>query len=257
MFLYEISLVIRRILLSCRGGEVMRFLFLDTKYDAEMIRTIFNTYFNDESCEISHDVMTRKVMRKLILTPFRYDVIFCKIKPEEESKNHILLFFKYLWSKNKKLIFIFIIDTESVHLSVYKVPHIYVAKEPINKYHLNEALERIHYIMRFKNSNSKELLLHWKSNIFPITEQSIMYIRRIKHGIRVITSNKEYMHAEKLEDFIEHLTLSSFVRCAYSCVVNFKFIISIEGSVLEMQNGEFINVTRHYMKSFRKFIQDY
>lgn len=235
----------------------MHFLFLNTKGNEADMRKIFKYYFEDESLQLSFFNITQDIKKELILNPYIYDVIFCEIESTPIYANESLLLCKYMWFKNNKLIFIFMLKGDNVNISVYTVPHIYVIKKPLNQNNFAEAMERLsfykrHIVMPVDNNIS----IRWKSKTYMLDENSIIHIRRIKHGVEIISTNGLFRHSEKLERFMEKLNAEAFCRYAYSGIVNVRFIKKLERTSIEMSNGDLINIPKRFQHDVREFIYE-
>lgn len=235
----------------------MHFLFLNIKGNEEEMRKIFKYYFEDETLELNFLNLTQNIKDELILNPYRYDVIFCELVSGRIPVDENLLLCKYLWLKNNNLVFIFIVKNEEVNISVYTVPHIYVIKKPLSKSNFSAAMERLlfhkHQMEGFFNRN---ILLRWKSGVHMIDENSIIHIRRIKHGTEIISTEGLFRHSESMETFFKKINTDIFCRCAYSSIVNVKFVKRLEGNALEMSNGDLINIPRSFRHNVKEFIYE-
>lgn len=94
---------------------------------------------------------------------------------------------------------------------------------------------------------------------FLVQVEDIIYIEGINNDTYVYTTDDVYMVKDKLYELENTLFDKKFVRVSKSFIVSINYIDRIKPTfngklVLKLMNGQSLEVSRHYLKSFRKYL---
>lgn len=174
-----------------------------------------------------------------------YDILFLDIKLNEG--NGIDLAEKIL-SYNPKLIIIFISGYTEYYEEVYRVEHIYFISKPLDTERIKKAIDKAVNII--KEREVRKLVIKTKDGIEGIYPEEIIYIESKAHNVNIYTKEKVYCGVgyklDKIENALNSLSYSIFIRCHKSYIVNIIKIKKIEKNIITLDTDDKINVSRKY-----------
>jgi len=109
----------------------------------------------------------------------------------------------------------------------------YIIK-PVSVEKINDVLNRAiakhmeqHYIIN----------INWRDTILALDVCNVVFLEVSGRFIKFTTLDNHYYHAGKLEDYEKSLAPYGFIRCHQRCLVNMKYINSIESSIIITKLG--------------------
>ncbi|HOI47653.1 MAG TPA: LytTR family DNA-binding domain-containing protein [Bacilli bacterium] len=111
----------------------------------------------------------------------------------------------------------------------------------------------------YKNIQRKHLIGRLNDDVHILTYDQIMYIEGIDNDTFVTTNKGEYRVKEKLYELENQLASFQFVRVSKSYIVSVMKIAKIKPTfqgklILVMDNQQKLEVTRHYLPSFKQYL---
>lgn len=99
-----------------------------------------------------------------------------------------------------------------------------------------------------------------KERLYKIDVHQIVYIEGFSKEAYIHTKDEQYEIKEKLYELEEQLSDYGFVRISKSLIMNCHMIDSLEPLMnmkyrIYLKNGEYVELSRSYIKSFKKFLK--
>ena len=129
-------------------------------------------------------------------------------------------------------------------------------RKPVVYDDIRLAMERMNVSLKekFRYFSAKTIVRYGKiMRIIP--QYSIIYARKARNGITIVTEQEEIYHHERIDEFIQNIS-SVFCRCHSSYIVNFKYVIHINKEYVVLDNGENIAISRAYRKNVKDFVDN-
>lgn len=106
-----------------------------------------------------------------------------------------------------------------------------------------------------KMSEDPSLMGHYRGNVRKVKLRDILYIENAKRGGTLILNNvrkdEKLLVDEKIAVLSQKLKKNDFFLIHGSCLVNLKYVQSVNSEECELDNGEKLKITRTYQKSFK------
>ncbi|MEG0276392.1 MAG: LytTR family DNA-binding domain-containing protein [Coprobacillus sp.] len=122
---------------------------------------------------------------------------------------------------------------------------------------------RFHELEEYLQSvETSTFILYGKKNdrIYKIDIHQIIYIEGFSKETYIRTKDNQYEIKEKLYELEEKLLDYGFARVSKSLIINCRMIKSLEPLMnmryrIHLKNGEYVNLTRAYTKSFKSYLK--
>lgn len=92
---------------------------------------------------------------------------------------------------------------------------------------------------------------HFNKAEYELNTDEILVFQKNKRLVEIVT-HEDVLHTYMtMNEVMEQLNEERFARISYSCVVNLKYVESIQGSVVIMQNGMNLNISRNLLRDVK------
>ena len=130
----------------------------------------------------------------------------------------------------------------------------YIVKDEM---HQNLPLAYDSLIARVKEKKQKFYIIEHPKKILKLLYEDIYYIYKDGKNAVFVTRNCFWNDRVSLEEVLQILDDSMFVRCERGNIANIRHVMSIEDNELIMRNGEKIHISNALVKTVKKAITEY
>ncbi|MFR7592244.1 MAG: LytTR family DNA-binding domain-containing protein [Longibaculum sp.] len=121
-------------------------------------------------------------------------------------------------------------------------------------------LEQLEEYLQSIDSSSQILYGKKCERFYKIDAYTIVYIEGFSKEAFLHTKDEQYEVKEKLYELEDILSQYGFVRISKSIIINCRMIESIEPLInmkyrIYLTNGEYVELTRSYVKSFKNYLK--
>lgn len=235
---------------------MQRVLIIDSYKNCVQIEKQIRKYLPEEKYDIEYGKSLKDSWNLLMTNPQRFNVCIADIGKTREKMHENINRLEYFLSLNSSIQVIFTADTMNITVELYRVPHIYFLKKPINDIRLSDAAAKLERRLEDINDNLvRKAVINTSSGDHIIKQDSIIYCSKAVRHTSVITEDRVYNHNGRLEDFIKMLG-STFCRVHCSTAVNFIHVVKVTKDTVYMDNGEALPISRRYQKTVKEFTQN-
>lgn len=182
----------------------------------------------------------------------RYDVAFLDIEMAGFSGFDLA---KQLVQQNENIILVFISNyEEKVYESFRYRPLRFVRKSQLDK-EIGEAMEAVK-----QNYRSKHMFMEFIDTdkiIRQANVNDIMYFESNRHYIKVVTERESFVIREKMSELEAKFEQYNFVRIQIGYIVNMKYIRSINGYSVLLDNDINLSIGRNNLLAVKNRYMDY
>ena len=147
---------------------------------------------------------------------------------------------------------IFISEFASFISDVYLAPHCFFIKKSDIEAYLPKAIEKA-----FESIERRKIVLKSSNGQIAVTVEDIIYIERVQRESTVYLTNGHYCTRSSLEELVQILPPSKFVRCHCSFIVNIPRISRYYRTSCVLENGVVIPISRKYCDAFKSKMLKY
>lgn len=134
---------------------------------------------------------------------------------------------------------------------VYETEHCYFLLKEEMEQKLPTLFEKI--LPSLYSEQYKWLNLHIGFKVRRVQQRHILYLERELRKTKVFLVNGECLETtEKLNILQEQLDPEGFVRCHNSYIVHLKYVKELERTLVTMENGSILNVSKLYGQEMRR-----
>lgn len=170
------------------------------------------------------------------------DIVILDIELGEDNG---VMIAKNLFELNNTLEIIFLSAHQGYFQDVYFVNHVAFILKPIKQQYLENAIKKSIDNIINRNLSSITLICDGKKVI--IRHNEITYLERKKRTTILHTvSNNLYQTYDTLDEILNKLNNTYFIRCHESYIINFLFIKSYKFNEFSMTNNDIIPISRKY-----------
>lgn len=123
-----------------------------------------------------------------------------------------------------------------------------------------EHLDKVEEYLQSLELSAQVIYGKKKERIYKIDVHRIVYIEGFSKEAYIHTMDEQYEVKEKLYELEERLSDYCFVRINKSILINCRMIESMEPLLnmkyrIYLKNGEFVELSRSYIQSFKKYLK--
>ena len=177
----------------------------------------------------------------------RYDLVFMDYRL---SDGNGIDFVRELRQVNERIFVVFLTWYDEHALEAIQLDTFRYLIKPISAELLTEALESF---VRLYQRNRKIIVPTPEKTLF-LDADDVMYLEADKKYTTVRTVNGQYRSSKSISDFYSEINNSHFFRTHRSYIVNMKYVSSIEGKTILLQNGEKVICSA---KNYDEFLKNY
>lgn len=213
----------------------------------DRIAFIIETHF--EEVRIDKYVDSSQLIRGM---SNQYDVAFLDIDMPDYSGFDLA---GRLVEQNKDICVVFISNMEEkVYESFRYQPLRFIRKSRLEE-EIPEAVETIK--KKFQNQNSYYEFVDTNKQVKKTKIQDIMYFESNRHYINVICTRERFVIREKVSQLESEFGIYDFVRVQIGYLVNMRYIKSISGSTVVLDNGVSLSIGRNSLQHVREQYMEY
>ena len=175
----------------------------------------------------------------------RFDIVFMDI--EMPLLNGMDAAFK-LREMDQQIIIIFVTNMSQYAVHGYEVDALYYIMKPINYQNTAQKLKKALAIL--SANDSAEIVVAQSNGIIRLSSKTVMYIEIISHKLIYHTTDGNYTAYGTLSKLEEQLRPHHFFRCNSCYLVNARYIASINGRIITLQNAETLQISHPKKKQF-------
>ncbi len=175
----------------------------------------------------------------------RFDIVFMDI--EMPMLNGMDAAFK-LREMDKQIIIIFVTNMSQYAVRGYEVDALYYIMKPINYQNTAQKLKKALSILTA--NDGAEIVLAQTNGIIRLSTKSVMYIEIISHKLIYHTMDGNHTAYGTLSKLEDELRPHHFFRCNSCYLVNARYIASISGHTITLQNSETLQISHPKKKQF-------
>ena len=187
--------------------------------------------------------------------PCRYDAVFFSVIPEPGNSVTAAEAVERMQRLNPYIQIILMTPYDYLPLSILERGNIRLMKKPVEMPQLRRIVSDLRRnAAAFASGGQKMLVLKFNREYTYLTSESVIYVRKCRNGIIIVTEDGERTHSGRLDDFEKQLTWT-FCRCHSSFIVNFRHVVQSGTDYILMDNMHRISVSRAYLKKVEHFIE--
>lgn len=180
--------------------------------------------------------------------------VFCLDVEIENSINGITLA-KKIRQKNLKADIIFTTSHPEEAHCAFEVNTLRYLLKPIQKEQLFKTFDLI--LKKRKEKLSKLITLNQGQRFFQIPFADILYFETVDRKLRAVTSQKEYIIDNKINEVDKFVADKGFFRIHKSYLINLAYVKEYDQATVTMQNGDVVYMSRLRIKAFKESFRLY
>ena len=159
---------------------------------------------------------------------------------------------------DERVCIVFVTDLAQYALRGYKVNALDYLVKPVDYFEFSVELKKM---IRSKKANASEYI--WLSTQGAgkrVSLQDIAYVDILAHDIRIHVDGarkEEIVFRGTLKDIEERLDGKPFSRCHNCYIVNLRYVTSVDGDEILLENGERVFISRNRRKKFMTDLTNY
>ena len=186
--------------------------------------------------------------------PCRYDAVFFPVISNTGKFQASADAAEKIRRINPYIQIVFMSPYNYLPLSAFECGNVRFLKKPVTVSQLERTLSDLRRTASaFRNVGGKILKLKFNREHYFVASESVIYVRKCRNGIIIVTTEGERNHSGRLDDFEKQLT-GNFCRCHSSFIVNFRHAVRAGADHILMDNNQRISVSRAYRKNVESFI---
>jgi len=183
----------------------------------------------------------------------RYDVFFLDMNLGEREGGIDLA--EQLRKKNQKAFLIFFSDCSDYAYDAFRVDTFRYFLKPVPKDALLHSLDLI--LQKRKETVSQLIILQKGHKFFRIPYYEILYFETQERKLHAVTSKKEYMLDNRINELEKQVEEFPFFRIHKSYLINLDFVKEYDQKSVTMMNGDVLFISRLRVKEFKESYQNY
>lgn len=180
--------------------------------------------------------------------------VFCLDVELNHNMNGIDLA-KIIRKKNYSAFIIFITSHPEIAYCAFEVETFGFLLKPIQREEMNRTLDLI--LRRRKEQLSKIITLQHGKKFFCIPYDEIIYFETVDRKLRTITTRKEYLLDNKINELDKLVVDKNFFRIHKSYLINLAYVKEYDQTTVTMQNGDVVFLSRLRVKEFKEKFRTY
>lgn len=189
----------------------------------------------------------------MFLTDYRpvYDIVFMDIEMPHLLGTDAA---KRLREVDPVVALVFITNMSQYAIKGYEVDAIDYVLKPVTYYRFSTLLQKI--LRRVETERDCKIVIRTPNGMQRVDSSQITYVMVEDHLLLYHTGNEVIEAWGSLKTAEELLPQDSFARCNKSCIVNLKYVKSLVGDSVTIENQS-IGISRGRKKDFLKALNDY
>ncbi len=205
--------------------------------------------FLEETCE--------GALKKVSSNPYLYGILFVGRKIADHSDQSDAEMIHHIYSLNPRILICMSTSKTFLPYEFCSIPCVCTIRSPVSREQIHSMLMRMSKIERIRYGDPAfRIPVYDSGEITMIPAASIRYARKVRNGLKMVTECGSLFNRRKMDVF-EQSVGKKFIRCHGSFIVNLSHIVALRGNWLEMDDGEYIPVSRHYQNKVRQRLEDY
>lgn len=223
----------------------------DNDRDAEYLLAHLRRYARENRLEIH----TRRYESGILfLEQYRgeYDLVFMDIDMPGMNGMDVA---RALRARDGHVLLIFVTALARFALNGYEVDAFDFIVKPLQYNFFSAKMSRAQ--KRLSSEKRLKMLIKSSEKTLSVFIDEILYVDIFNHMLSFHLEGETVSTRGTIKDVMESLTGSSFALCNKSCVVNLRFVQSIDGDEAVLTNGERLSISRPRKTEFMQQIADY
>lgn len=163
---------------------------------------------------------------------------------------------KQMRERNNNVCIIFVTNLAQYAIGGYEVSAFDFILKPLNYYSFSMKFKRFcnYYTMKI----GQELCITTRDGIYLINSKDIRYVEIMKHLLTYhLADGRTICCSGTLNSVRERLNGDIFVQCNRSCLVNLRYVKSVEGLDVVISPNESLQISRDARKTFLEHLNNY
>lgn len=192
--------------------------------------------------------------RELLESNYERCDVFCLDVEIGEGINGIEVA-KKIRQKNLNADIIFTTSHPEEAYTAFEVNALRYLLKPIQKEQLFTTFDII--LKRRKERQAEVIVLNQGKKLFQLSTAEILYFETVDRKLRTVTSNKEYIIDNKINEVDKKLQERGFFRIHKSYLINLAYVKEYNQATVTMQNEDEVYMSRLRVKAFKESFRLY
>lgn len=207
-----------------------------------------------KSCIKQYEIQYFSSAEEVLQANYEQCDVFCLDVELADGMNGIELA-KKIRQKNYRAFIIFTTSHPENAYCAFEVDTFRYLLKPIQKEQLNKTFELI--LKRRKEQLSKLITLQQGKRFFRIPYSEILYFETVDRKLRTVTTGKEYILDNKINEVDKMVAEKNFFRIHKSYLINLAYVKEYDQATVTMQNGDVVYMSRLRLKDFKESFRTY